>query len=48
MNDEAAFGDGAPAFVSGTQYWFVAPPANNFLVAIIFQLFFEVQEMISG
>lgn len=44
MNDEAAIGDGA--FVGRTQYWFVTREANNFLVAIIFQIFFEVQAML--
>jgi hypothetical protein len=46
MNDEAAFGFGA--FVGGsTQYRLVAPPANNLLVAIIFQAFCEFQDMFS-
>ena len=44
MNDEAAaFRLGA--FVGGTQYRLVAPPANNLLVAIIFQAFSEFQDM---
>jgi hypothetical protein len=44
MNDEVASREGA--FVGGTKYLFFAPGAKNFLVAIIFQLFYEVQAML--
>jgi hypothetical protein len=40
---EGAVGDGA--FVSGTEYWFLASRANNFLVASIVQLFYVDQVM---
>jgi hypothetical protein len=46
VKEEGAFGDGA--FVSGTECWFLASRANNFLHAtIVFvqQLFYEDQVM---
>jgi len=46
VKEEGAFGEGA--FVSGTESWFLASRANNFLHAtIVFvqQLFYEDQVM---
>jgi hypothetical protein len=45
VKEEGAFGEGA--FVSGTECWFLASRANNFLVASIVQLFYGDQVMSS-